>query len=203
MIIRNKRSRIFPEGQAPELDQVVDQLKGLDTKNKRLMYRMFILYLVFAVAYLGLMIINPDPDLSIENRIQGAVYVLIFAVAALFFRYHYRKTYQADYTAPVLKMLEAARDRHRLMRPGKIWFVLFIIFATDLVVTWALADNHWPASWSLLTTILVIQAGYFVIMGLSFLAGYLIWRRKSRPLVRNLTRIIEELRTDETPVNDV
>ncbi|MFO7616140.1 MAG: hypothetical protein R6V75_02730 [Bacteroidales bacterium] len=198
MITRNRKGRLFPEGQVPELDQVVDQLKGLDSKNKRLMYRMFILYLIFAVIYLGLMIINPDPDLSMENRIQGVFYVMIFAVAAFFFRYHYRKTYQADYTAPVLKMLEAARDRHQLMRPGKIWFVIFIVLSCDIVVTWALADNHWPASWNMLTTILVIQAGYFTIMGLSFLVGYLIWRKKSRPLVRNLTRIIDELRRDDT-----
>jgi len=198
------RKKIFPDGQVPELDQVVDQLKNLDSKNKRLMYRMFILYLVFAIFYTGLMILNPDPELSLENRIQGVIYVLIFVVAALFFRHHYRKTYMADYTAPVLKMLEDARDRHKLLRPGKVRFIIFIILTCDLVVTWALIDDtSFPESWSLLTSILVIQAFYYAIMGLSFLVGYLIWRKKSRPLVRNLARIIDELRTDESPINDM
>lgn len=192
------KKKIFPEGQVPELDQVVDQLKHLDNKNKKLMYRMFILYLLFALFYLGLLILNPDPELTLENRIQGIMYVLIFVVAALFFRHHYRKTYKADYTAPVLKMLEDARDRYRLLRPGKIWFMLFIIGVTDIVVTWALVDDHFfPESWSQLKVILSIQAGYFATMGISFLVGYLIWRKKSRPMVRNLTRIIDELTKEE------
>jgi Ca2+/Na+ antiporter len=191
------REKIYPEGEAPHLDQVVDQLKRLDTKNKRLMHRMYILYVVFAVFYLGLMILNPDPELTVENRIQGVMYVLIFVVAAFFFRYHYRKTYQVDYTSPVLKMLEDARERHRLLRPGKIWFLIFIVLTCDIVVTWALADENWPASWSLLEVILVIQAGYYAIMGISYLIGYLVWRKKSRPLVRNLTALIEEFRREE------
>jgi hypothetical protein len=190
----NKRN--YPEGQTPGLDQVVEQLKRLDNKNKRLMFRMFVIYIIFAVIYLGLMILNPDPELTLENRLQGAVYVLMFVVAAFFFRHHYRKTYQADYTAPVLKMLEDARERHRLLRPGKIWFIIFIVVTCDIMVTWVLAEHTWPGSWSLLAIILVIQAGYYSIMGLSYLLGYLIWRKKSRPLVRNLTRLIEEFKRE-------
>ncbi len=196
------KKRIYPEGESPDLDLVVDQLKSQDSKNKRLMYRMFILYIIFAVFYLGLLIFNPDPELTFENRIQGVCYVLIFTVAAFFFRHHYRKTSKVDYAAPILSMLEEARERHKLMRPGKAWFVVFIVGFTDIVVTWALVTDI-TAEWSLLTKILVIQAGYFTIMSLSFLIGYLIWRKKSRPLVRNLTRIIDEMRADETPMNDV
>jgi hypothetical protein len=190
------KKKIYPEGQTPHLDQVVDQLKRLDNKNKRLMHRMFILYAAFAVFYLGLLILNPDPDLTLDNRIQGVIYVLIFVVAAFFFRYHYRKTYQVDYTTPVLKMLEDARERHRLLRPGKIWFLVFIVLTCDIVVTWALAEDTWPVSWSLLTIILVIQAGYYSVMGISYLIGYLVWRKKSRPLVRNLTILIEEFKRE-------
>jgi uncharacterized membrane protein YbaN (DUF454 family) len=176
---------------------VVDQLKRLDNKNKRLMFRMFIFYLIFSVFYLGLMILNPDPELTLENRLQGVVYVMIFLVAAFFFRHHYRKTYRVDYTAPVLKMLEDARERHKLLRPGKTWFIIFIVLTCDVAVTWALADHTWPATWSRLTIILVIQAGYITFMGYSYLVGYLIWRKKSRPLVRNLTRLIEEFKREE------
>lgn len=197
------KNRIMQEGQKPDLDQVVDQLKRLDSRNKKLMFRMFILYAIITVFYLGLMILNPDPDLTLENRIQGLVYVLIFGVAALFFRYHYKTTYKADYTTPVLQMLESARDRHKLLRPGKVWFMAFIILTCNIVVTWALLDTTWPASWTRLASVLVIQGGYWAIMALSFLVGYLTWRRKSRPLVQNLTRIIDEMRTDETPMNEI
>ncbi len=190
------KEKIYPEGETPHLDQVVDQLKRLDTKNKKLMFRMFVFYLVFAVFYLGLMILNPDPELTLENRLQGVLYVFMFLVAAFFFRHHYRKTYEADYTAPVLKMLEDARERHKLLKPGKIWFIIFIVITCDVVVTWALADQTWPANWTRLTTILVVQVGYFTIMAISYLVGYLIWRKKSRPLVRNLTMLIEEFKRE-------
>ena len=195
-------NKICKEHVSQDLDQVVDQLKCLDQKNKRLMQRMFIVYVVFALFYFGLLIFNPDPELTLANRIQGACYVLIFTVAACFFLYHSRKTYKVDYTEPVLKMLETARERHRLMRPGKAWFVFFIVTVTDGVVTWALVPDIFP-NWSLAGRILFIQANYFALMGISFLIGYLVWRRKSLPLVRNLTRVIDEMRRDETPMNDI
>ncbi len=198
MKTRNNKNKIFRDGQTPEMDQVIDHLKSLDTKNRRLMFRMFIFYLIIALVYIGLMIFDPGPDLVSENRIIYLSYILIFIVSALFFRYHYRKTYRVDYTAPVLKMLEAARDRHRFMKPGKVWFVLFLVIACDVIVTWVMLDSSWFIGWSLLLKIVVIQLSYFAIMALSLLVGFLIWRRKSRPLVRNLTRIIEELRRDET-----
>jgi hypothetical protein len=77
----------------------------------------------------------------------------------------------------------------------------FIVITCNIVVTWALLDTTWPESWTRLSMILLIQGGYWAIMGLSFLIGYLIWRRKSRPLVQHLNRIIDEMRTDETPMN--
>ena len=77
-------------------------------------------------------------------------------------------------------------------------FVLFLVIACDVIVTWVMLDSSWFIGWSLLLKIVVIQLSYFAIMALSLLVGFLIWRRKSRPLVRNLTRIIEELRRDET-----
>ena len=198
MKTRNKKSKIFRDGQTPEMDQVVDQLKSLDTKNRRLMFWMFITYLVIALVYIGLMIFDPGPDLISENRIIYLSYILMFIVSALFFRYQYRKTYRVDYTAPVLKMLESARDRHRFMKPGKIWFVLFLVIFCDIIVTWVMLDSSWFVGWTLLLKIVVIQFSYFAIIALSLFVGFLIWRKKSRPLVRNLNRIIEELRRDET-----
>jgi len=190
------RKKAYLDGQVPHLDQVVDQLKRLDNKNKRLMFWMFVIYLVFALFYLGLTVLNNDPEFSATNRIQGGVCVMILVAAAIFFWYHYRKTYQADYSAPILKMLEDARDRHKLLKPGKLVFILFIVLVCDVVVTWSLMDATWPATWSTLTIILVIQAGYLVLMAVSYLIGYLIWRKKSRPLVRNLTKLIEELKEE-------
>jgi hypothetical protein len=87
------------------------------------------------------------------------------------------------------------------MRPGKAWFLVFVIVVCDIVVTWAMIDHQWPDHWTLTQIILFHQAWYFGVMAVSFLAGYLIWRKKSRPLVRNLTRIIDELSSDETSVN--
>lgn len=196
------KKKVYPDGQVPHLDQVVDQLKRLDNKNKRLMLWMFVIYLAFALFYLGLTILNQDPDFSVANRIQGALCVMILVTAAIFFWYHYRKTYQADYSAPILKMLEDARDRHKLLRPGKLMFMLFIVLVCDVVVTWSLLDATWPTTWSMLTIVLVIQAGYLLLMAVSYLIGYLIWRRKSRPLVLNLTKLIEELKEEGLQENE-
>lgn len=178
------------------LDQVMDSLKKLDSRNRRLMFGMYIAYVVFAVVYTGLLIINPDPELTLNNRIQGVIYVLIFGMSALYFRHHFMKNKSVDYSAPVLEMLNEARNRHKLWTPGTIRFIIALVGLTDIVITWAILEDDFLRDHSLTVRILVIQAGYFLIMGISFVIGYVTWRRKSRPLVLNLTRIIEELEKD-------
>jgi hypothetical protein len=179
------------------LDQVMDSLKKLDSRNKRLMHGMYIAYVVFALIYTVLLILNPDPELTVSNRIQGVIYVLIFGMSALYFRHHFLKNKSVDYSAPVLEMLNAARNRHKLWTPGTVRFIVALVGVTDIVVTWAILEDNLLKDSSLIIRILVIQAVYFSIMGISFLIGYLSWRKKSRPLVRNLNRIIEELQEDE------
>jgi uncharacterized membrane protein HdeD (DUF308 family) len=175
------------------LDQVMESLRKLDARNKRLMQWMYILYVVFALIYTGLLILNPDPELTVSNRIQGVMYVLIFGMSALYFRYHFKKNKAVDYSAPVLRMFNEARKRHQLWTPGTILFIIALVGITDIVVTWAILDDKFMSDHSLIIRILVVQSGYFLMMGTSFLIGYLSWRKKSMPLVRNLTRIIEEL----------
>jgi hypothetical protein len=179
------------------LDQVMDSLKRLDARNKKLMHGMYIAYAIFALVYTVLFIVNPDPELTFNNRMQGVMFVLIFGMSAIYFRHHFLKNKAVDYSAPVLEMLHAARNRHKLWTPGTVRFIIALVGMTDIVVTWAILDDHFLIGQSLLLRILLIQAGYFLIMGSSFLIGYLSWRKKSRLLVRNLSRIIEELQKEE------
>jgi hypothetical protein len=187
------KSRTTTIEESVNLDQVMDSLRRLDARNKRLMLVMYIAYTAFAVIYTALLIVNPDPELTVSNRIQGVIYVLVFGMSALYFRHHFKKTKSVDYSAPVLEMLNAARTRHKLWTPGTIRFLITLVGLTDIVVTWAIIEDHLLHDYSLIISILMIQSGYFLLMGTSFLVGYLSWRKKSRPLVRNLTRIIEEL----------
>ena len=179
------------------LDQVMDSLKKLDSRNKKLMHGMYIVYVVFALIYTGLLILNPDPELGLNRRLQGGMYVLIFSMSAIYFRYHFRKNKAVDYSAPVLEMLTAARNRHKLWTKGTVCFIIALVGLTDIVVTWAIIDDKFLADYSLIIKILLVQAVYFITMGISFLIGYTTWRRKSMPLVHNLNRIIEELKKDE------
>lgn len=179
------------------LDQVMDSLKKLDLRNKKLMHGMYIVYVVFALIYFGLLILNPDPELTVSKRLQGAMYVLIFGMSAIYFRYHFRKNKAVDYSAPILDMLTAARERHKLWTKGTVSFITAIVGLTDIVVTWAMLDDKFLSDHSMIVRILLIQSGYFLIIGTSFLIGYVTWRRKSMPLVRNLSRIIDELQMDE------
>jgi hypothetical protein len=197
MMFNRKNNSDAAEGPVG-LDQVMDSLKKLDARNRRLMRGMYILYIVFAVIYTGLLILNPDPELPTNSRIQGVIYVLVFGMSAFYFRYHFLKNKRVDYSAPVLEMLHAARKRHQLWTPGTVIFIIALVGITDAVVTWALIDDHFLSDFALMARILLVQAGYFMIMGISFLIGYASWRRKSRPLVRNLTRIIEELEHEES-----
>jgi hypothetical protein len=174
------------------MDALVTELKGKDERQKKTYRRFYIMLSVFVVIYALLLVVNPDPELTLYYRLAGLCYVTAFMIGAWLFRREHRMVGKVDYTDQVLKVLKSALERYRPFPKRSLpylWMLLFI----DLGVSFGGTFRYMPENWSLTKKILILQSVYWGIMAMAALIGYLIWRVRFRPLCRALRGMIDEL----------
>ena len=78
-----KNLSFVQRGEENKTFSFIDRLKKADLKSKKKLKGFYIIYFVIAVFYFGLFILNPDPDLKLNDRINGTLLflgILLFAI---------------------------------------------------------------------------------------------------------------------------
>lgn len=173
------------------INSLVIRLRKEDDRLGKMMRNMKWLYIVMIIIYTGLMVINPDPDLKLHDRISGFCYISAFIIFAVLFKKKVRDFSKVDYSLSSADMLDRAAHRYRFSF-SQFFFVLPSILLID--VGFSISVFHRLTSFSALNRILVLQAFYIPLILISGFIGYLIWRRKHKPLYENARELLKELR---------
>lgn len=173
-----------------DIDTLLIKLKNEDARNlqkmkglKRLFFTMIIIYTLF-------MIVNPDPDLQLHHRISGLFYVLSFTYFALLFRKYHNEFSKIDYSISSLEMFKKAAERHNLTFSRYLLVLPSLIFI-DIAIT--ISEYYRWTSVEPLNRILIIQTILLPIFIMSGFIGYLLWRKRQKPLRDRALQIIKEL----------
>ncbi|HPT32777.1 MAG TPA: hypothetical protein PLW67_13095, partial [Prolixibacteraceae bacterium] len=145
-----------------DLDALVSELKGKDERQKKTYRRFYIMLLVFVVIYALLLVVNPDPELTLYHRLAGLCYVTAFLIGAWLFRREHRMVGRVDYTDQVLKVLKSALERYRPFPLRSLPYLLVLIFI-DLGISLGGPLRYMPEAWSLTKKMLILQAVYWGI----------------------------------------
>lgn len=174
-----------------DMNALLTSFKKEDTRNARKMKSFKWLFLIMIIFYTALIVVNPDPDLAMSDRISGLCYVSAFAIFAVLFKKYHSDFLKVDYSVSSSEMLEQAAKRFDLTF-SRYLFILPSILLIDagLVIS---EISMWTAV-ELLDRILYVQAFYIPIMLISAFTGYLIWRRKQKPLRDAALKLLEELK---------
>ena len=175
-----------------DLDSLVNELKKKDDRQKSTYRRFYIMLSVFVVFYALLLVVNPDPELTLYHRLSGLFYVIAFVIGAWLFRREHRVMVSINYADPLLKVLKCAAERYRPFNKRFLPYLLVLLFI-DLGIILGGPKRYLPENWTDNQKILIIQVVYWGIMGISALVGYLIWRVRYRPLWLALNQMTEEL----------
>jgi len=174
-------------------ENLIARMRKEDNRNKKIMFGMFILYLVFTIFYAILFIFNPDPELSLTDRMAGHSYVLAFIIGTFYFIWEYLIYKKVDYSTPLMTLLKKTVRRYRFFSIK--WIPVLIVV---LIISYGFTISYVErlASWDASTCnkILTIQAAYWGIMVIAGLIGYLIWRKRSRPIWKDAKTLLEELK---------
>jgi len=173
-----------------DMDALLTNLKNEDSRLTKMMRNFKWLYIGMIVFYTLLMIVNPDPDLEIHHRISGLCYVLSFVFFMLIFRKYHKEYSQIDYSLPSSEMLAKAADRYKMKYNN------FIILVPPLVlmdIGLTISFCYQLTSFELTNRIFLIQAIFIPTIVISGFIGYLIWRKRQKPLRDRALQMIKDL----------
>lgn len=171
------------------IDSLVVNLKKEDLWNLNLMKSFKWIYLVMIIAYTLLMVVNPDSDLKLHNRISGICYVVAFGIFVLIFRKYHKEYSEIDYTLPVAEMLSKAAKRYKF-RWKSVLITLPSLVLIDVGVVLSSFYDVQEIAWN---RIIYFQIFYFTLMGVSGFVGYMIWKKKQKPLYEGAMQLLKEL----------
>lgn len=174
-----------------DMNALLTSFKKEDTRNARKMKSFKWLFLIMIIFYTALIVVNPDPDLAMSDRISGLCYVSAFAIFAVLFKKYHSVFLKVDYSVSSFEMLNQAVRRYDLIF-SRFLFILPSLLLIDAGLIFS-EFSGWTGG-ALLHRILFVQAFYIPVMLIAAFAGYLIWRRKQKPLRDAALKMLEELK---------
>ena len=177
-------------GNQVNMDSLIRSVKAEDAKNLRISKSFLWVYIILAIIYAGLMVLNPDSDIKLIDRISGGFYLVSMVFFAFMFKKGLKEYRSIDYTLPLIEMLRGVAKRYQL-RARKFLILSIPILLMDVGLTLSFYDDLLPLE--PINRVLIIQVFYIPVMTISGFIGYLVWRRKQKPLRDNALMLIEEL----------
>jgi hypothetical protein len=173
-----------------DLDQLVKGLEKEDSRNLKMTSNFTILmwvltpfYLVLAIV--GLVLGNPSID------IIGFIFFSLGFMAFGFLLRNLQMDYKSvDYGIPTVEMLRNAAKRYKLWQP-KTW--LTIIPVALIGVGAGLTIQKGIPNTDLSMRLLIVFIGYILVMIIAFFIGYLIWRKRHKPLRDKALQLLTEI----------
>ena len=175
---------------SPDINQLVTGLQKEDSRNLNLTRNFTILMWVLAPLYLFLAIVG----LIIDNPSLDQLGFLFFSLGFLAFGFLFRSLHadykSVDYGIPTIIMLQKAAYRYKLWQPKTYLIiipVLLISIAASLTIQKGIPHSE------LNIRLLIVFTGYFLVMAIAFFIGYLIWRKRQKPLRDKALQLLAEI----------
>jgi len=173
------------------LDSLISELREKDEKARKYFRNFSIMMTILVFFYFGLLIINPDKELTINQRISGICYVVAFIFGAVMFRNEYKKLSAKDYSRPLLIMLKEQTEKFRFF---SIRFFKILLIPVILNIGLSIAPPRYiPTDWPQMKRILFLQVVFWTVMIITMLISYLVASKKNKPYLDSLNGIINEL----------
>ncbi len=178
------------------IENLMSRMQQEDMRNKKLMKGIFVLYLALSIMYTLFLVINPDAELTLIDRIAGLCYVVAFLLGSLYFRREYAMYKNMNYTLPLMQLLEKTEKRYRFF--SRKWLpVSGVIILINIGVS--LSFWHQSTKWigNTWQDMLITEAIFWTIVLVSGYIGYLRWKARSYPIWKDTKSLLDELK-DET-----
>lgn len=162
-----------------QMGKFISELKDKDAYNHQLNKVLKRFYIILVGVYLLLMVVNPFADFHLYHRLNGALFVLAFSWFALLFGRYQQKFGQVDYAQPTIAMLKKVVERYRMSAKVFIQLLPPVIFVG---LALSISAYYQGSSEGSIQAALTMLGVFLIVVIVAIIAGYLVWRKKHKPL---------------------
>jgi len=173
-----------------DLDQLVKGLQKEDSRNLKMTSNFVILMWVLAPFYLFLAIVGVILDNPSIDQIGFIFFSFGFLAFGFLFKSLKHDYKSVDYGISTIEMLRNAAKRYKLWQ---LKTYLTIIPVALISVAASLTIQKGIPHPDLTMRLLIVFTGYTLLMTIAFFVGYLIWRKRQKPLRDKALQLLAEI----------
>jgi len=175
-----------------DLESLISGLKTEDARNLKLMHQMQQLMWGIASVYVFILALKFIMTTPWYEKLGGFLIMVAFIAFALLFRNYYKEYKAIDYGIPTIEMLKKAVSRYGLFQWRGL-FILVPLIIEGIGLNLMIYDNF--TKLDPLNRILFFQMSYFCVMVIAFLVGYIIWKKRQKPLRDHALALLKEFQS--------
>lgn len=169
-----------------DLETLIKRLQTEDARNLKAINNMQKLLEAAAAIYILLSVFFLFLKVPWNKSLGAFIIILVFIGYKLRYRYYRRKMEPIDYGIPTIEMLEKAAHRYRLkIFRGNAFLEITLLLLIDFGI--CLMSYGDP-----IFSILFFQGFFVFVIAISSLIGYLIWKKRQKPLRDHAMALLKE-----------
>jgi hypothetical protein len=164
-------------------DDILFKIKHEDKKYADLCKGLVAMYLVLAVVYVLLIVLEIVRGAKFIEVVGGVCYLLSMLNFLLFFIYYNKRYRYADYSEPVLDMLKSALKRYMPFHPSGLALIPgLLLMDAGLTLNTFKYEN-----------VLLVQIIFVGIFTIAIIIGYFYWIFRYKPFTDQIKEMIKEI----------
>jgi len=173
-----------------DYNKLVEGLKKEDTRNLKMMLNIQSMMWGIAGVYVFISALKFIMTTSWYDKLGGFLTLVAFVAFALLFRNYYKEYKSIDYGIPTIEMLKKAVNRYDLFQ-WRGFYILAPLILEGIGLNLMMFDDF--TSLEPMSRILFFQMIYFIVIMIAFLVGYLIWKKRQKPLRDHALALLAEI----------
>jgi hypothetical protein len=170
-----------------DVEHLMDDLKQKDRQYGGMVRRFSWVYGLMIPIYLVIFIVRPDN--TIYSRIEGTCFVISFTMFFIVFRYLHKKFNYVNYGEPLIQLLKSVIKRYKKWQgPSYLAFVGALL--VDIGMCFSITSENPVPNFK---DIIWFQVFYIPSMAIATMVGFLIWRKRYKPLVDKAKELLKDL----------
>jgi hypothetical protein len=169
-----------------DLETLIRDLKTEDNRNLKLMLNFQGLIWAVAAIYILLSIFNLFLQVPWYKSLGVFILLLVFIGYGLRSRIYRKKMESIDYGIPTIIMLAKAAHRYRLkIFRGNVIVEITLLLLVDIGICLMFYGHP-------IFTFLFIQGFFVFVFAITFSIGYIIWKKRQKPLRDHALALLKE-----------
>ncbi|WP_297100494.1 hypothetical protein [uncultured Draconibacterium sp.] len=172
-----------------EAKSLFEKIKKHDAYSKKQSKQFYIITSVVAVVYILVFIINPDPYLTLQNRLAGCAFILASLILAFLFKKKHKRITNTMLLSSTKSFLEEAKKRFRFWNRDQLWLIL-VVLLVDVASVFSISKYFDFLSQT--NSIILAQLLYFGLLTFGFFMGKKSWTKNKKPILDKIETMLSE-----------